>query len=69
MSQGVPCENRAAHRDNWVVVTRQANYSTFNGGRRTPSAYSEVRCTACRGRWRTRAAYVASLPDQPGGAW
>ena len=46
----------------WVVTVHKANYSTFNGGRRTPSNYSEVACTRCGRRWRTNAAYVERLP-------
>lgn len=53
------------HRDHWVVTMRNGNASAFNGYRWTPSAYSEVRCTApgCEhGPWRTKAAYVRDLP-------
>lgn len=45
----------------WVVLTLRANYSAFNGYRRTPSDYSEVRCLECGRRWRTKAAYVDNL--------
>jgi hypothetical protein len=62
VSGGLACRE-PTHRGRWVVTVRQANYSAFNGGRRTPSDYSEVRCPACPARWRTRAAYVAELPD------
>lgn len=62
MSGALACRN-PAHRPGWVVLVRQANYSAFNGYRRTPSAYSAVRCTLCPRSWRTRAAYVATLPD------
>jgi len=49
-------------KSRWVVITLRANYSTFNGSRRTPSDYSEVRCTGpCGRRWRTKAAYVDTL--------
>lgn len=58
------CTNRKAHRSSWVVSVRRANYSAFNGGRRTPSDYSEVRCPLCPGVWRTKAAYVDELPDE-----
>jgi hypothetical protein len=60
------CTDRKAHRPSWVVTMRQYNASAFNGYRPTWSAYSEVRCPVCRGRWRTKAAYVATLPDEPG---
>lgn len=66
MSGGTACPHRA-HRPRWRVVVRQANYSSFNGGHRTPSAYSAVYCLECSKRWRTRAGYVADLPDlRPG---
>lgn len=48
-----------------VVVQRECNYSAFNGRRRTPSAYSLVRCEACGTIWRTQAAYVKVSPDAP----
>jgi hypothetical protein len=51
------------HKPRWVVIVRQANYSAFNGYRRTPSDYSLVKCRTCDRHWRTRAAYVAGLPD------
>jgi hypothetical protein len=58
------CRNRA-HHPFWVVVQRKYNRSAFSGYRRTPSVYSLVRCTAvgCHGVWRTRAAFVDTLPD------
>jgi hypothetical protein len=52
------------HRASWVVLQRECNHSAFNGYRYTPSAWSDVQCTACGRRWRTRAAYVRTLPDQ-----
>jgi hypothetical protein len=58
----VPC--MAGHRGAWVVVHRECNYSAFNGYARTSSAYSLVLCETCRRRWRTKAKYVATLPDQ-----
>jgi hypothetical protein len=63
MSGGLACKT-PAHRRRWVVRARKCNHSAFNGGRRTPSAYSEVWCPACPKRWRTKAAYVATLPDE-----
>lgn len=53
------CGSRSA----WTVDVREANYSAFNGYRRTPSAYSQVRCAGCGSVWRTKAKYVATLPD------
>jgi hypothetical protein len=52
------------HRAFWRVVQRGCNYSAFNGYSRTESAYSLLRCQACGRRWRTRAAYVATTPDE-----
>ena len=45
------------------VTVWMGNYSAFNGYRFTPSDYSEVVCTACETRWRTKANYVSMLPD------
>ncbi|WUT01765.1 hypothetical protein OHA46_33970 (plasmid) [Streptomyces sp. NBC_00708] len=61
---GTACRNRD-HRALWIVVQRNYNRSAFNGYRITRSAYSLVRCTApgCNGTWRTRAAFVDTLPD------
>lgn len=53
----------AYHRGAWLVTVRKANHSAFNGGHRTPSAYSEIWCGTCGRRWRTKAAYVNKLPD------
>jgi hypothetical protein len=57
----VACRDRS-HRLAWRVTALRCNYSTFNGGRRTPSAYSEIVCGLCGARWRTKAAYVDALP-------
>lgn len=62
MSGGSVCY-RAEHKPTWRVVVRKANYSTFNGGHRTPSAYSSVCCLTCNRRWRTKAAYVNTLKN------
>lgn len=48
---------------NWEVLTRECNYSAFNGYRYTPSAYSSVHCKTCGAVGRTKAAYVRLLPD------
>lgn len=45
-----------------AVYQRLHNSSAFNGYRRTPSAWSGVRCLDCGKCWRTRAS-VAHLPD------
>jgi hypothetical protein len=52
-------------RRSWVVMHRNCNYSAFSGYRWTPSDYSEVKCLVCGRRWRTKAAYVRQLPDEP----
>lgn len=62
MSGGDACKCGAG-RPAWVVVQRRCNRSAFNGYRKTPSDYSQVRCCACHSVWRTKAAYVDSLPD------
>lgn len=67
MSGGTACPVKA-HRSQWVVTVYRANYSAFNGGRRTPSRYSEVFCSPCCRRWRTRAAYVERLPRADAGS-
>jgi len=58
-------ECRKSHRPSWRVVQRNCNFSAFNGYHRTWSAYSGVTCTkeGCNRYWRTKAAYVSSLPD------
>lgn len=48
---------------NIAVVQRNCNHSAFNGYHRTYSDYSAVSCKDCRNHWRTKADYVASLPD------
>jgi hypothetical protein len=53
-----PIESRA-----WFVLDRLCNHSAFNGGHRTPSEYSALVCGGCRRTWRTKAGYVAQLPD------
>lgn len=62
MSGGTACRSQD-HRPAWRVVVRGANYSAFNGGRRTPSPYSQLQCGECGAAWRTKAAYVAAIPD------
>ena len=66
-ASGTGCKNPKEHRAKWHVVDRNCNYSHFNGRRRTPSAYSAVRCPECPTRWRSKAAYVRTLPDAPPG--
>lgn len=47
----------------WKVLDRNCNYSAFNGYHWTSSDYSRVWCLKCGCSWRTKANYVASLPD------
>lgn len=61
MSGGYTC-GHASHRPQWRVLVRNANYSSFNGGHRTPSAYSALFCLTCKRRWRTKAEYVKDTP-------
>lgn len=52
------------HRPRWRVVARQVNRGVVRtSGRARRSDYSQVRCTACNATWRSKAAYVAGLPD------
>ena len=48
-------------RARWRVFRHRYNTSTFNGGRYTPSDYSDVLCLKCGRIWRTKAAYVETL--------
>jgi hypothetical protein len=57
---------RRQHREAWRVLDRRANHSAFNGYHWTPSDYSGVRCGTCGRYWRTKAAYVDTLPDATG---
>jgi len=50
-----------------VVVQRKCNYSAFSGYSYTPSDWSGIRCTECNRYWRTKGAYVDTLPDAPYG--
>jgi len=63
LARGVYACTDPTHRAHHVVAQRRCNHSAFNGNRYTPSAYSEVRCTVCGRVWRTKAAYVDTLPD------
>jgi hypothetical protein len=65
MSQGVFCVAPRAHRAHWDVVQRNSRCSAFDGYQHRWSTYSAVRCTMCGGIWRTKAAYVPTLPNAP----
>lgn len=60
MSGGDACKNWY-HREQWVVTQYRCNHSAFNGYHKTYSDYSEVWCTICPRRWRTKASYVNLL--------
>ena len=53
------------HRGHWRVYQRYCNASAFNGYHVTPSDYSGLVCLlpGCGRRWRTKAGYVAEVPD------
>jgi predicted RNA-binding Zn-ribbon protein involved in translation (DUF1610 family) len=57
------CRTRI-HQESWRVRVRNANYSAFNGGRRTRSSYSLLVCPDCGAVWRTKASYVRRTPDE-----
>lgn len=59
------------HREHWRVYQRNANASAFNGYHPTWSAYSGLTCLAprCYRRWRTKADYVATVPDMSEAEW
>lgn len=58
MSSGPACRN-AYHREDHVVTRRNAAPVRHQ----VPSPYSTVLCRRCGAIWRTKAAYVAKLPD------
>lgn len=61
------CEERKKELSerNWQVITRNGNYSAFNGYAFQRSDYSCVVCKKCGATWRTKAAYVSQLKDVP----
>lgn len=64
MSSGPACHcKHPDYRSQWRVSQRHCSRSAFNGYRQTYSDWSEVVCLACGARWRTKARYVATLPD------
>lgn len=68
MSGGWACKDKT-HRAQWQVTQRHCNHSAFNGYRRTYSAWSAVRCPECHAIWRTKGAFVNTLPDAPDAWW
>lgn len=67
MSQGTSCKcgehKKPPAQRRWVVLQRYCNYSAFSGYRYTPSDYSCLQCHVCGTVWRTKAAYVSTLPN------
>jgi hypothetical protein len=51
-------------RKNWYVARRNSRCSAFDGYRVKWSPYSTVICPACSRAWRTKAAYVSTLPSK-----
>ena len=49
-----------------VVEVRNANYSAFNGYRRAPSRYSQLRCLVCLTPWRSCAGGVDGVRSAKG---
>ena len=62
MSGGTACKDKS-HKESWFVQDRRCNHSAFSGYNWTSSAYSGVWCPRCYTYWRTKAAYVDTLPD------
>lgn len=54
---------RRDHFPTWRVTVRNGNHSAFSGGRFTPSPYSALWCGSCGRAWRSKAPYVARVPD------
>jgi hypothetical protein len=67
MSQSFSCHcperQKPVDQRKWGVVHRYCNYSAFSGYQRTSSDYSHVLCMACKACGRTKAKFVALLPD------
>ncbi len=64
---GWGCENKKEHQKHWVVLKRNYQESAFNGYHREYTDRSTVMCPLCYRVWRTKAAYVRSLPDRKDG--
>lgn len=59
----VPNANRKRSARLWRVTDRNCNYSAFNGYKKTWSPYSQIICLRCGALWRSKARYVAAIPD------
>lgn len=65
MSGGKACTCKPQDRTKWRVRQYRCNHSAFNGNRYTPSDYSALSCLGCGNAWRTKAAYVATITQEP----
>lgn len=65
LQRTIDCQERKkpVRERNWQVLQRYCNHSAFNGYHWTASDYSTVRCCTCGAVGRTKANYVALLPD------
>lgn len=59
------CEERLkpVRERNWIVYKRKHHRSAFAGYHHTYSQYSSLNCRSCHAVWRTKARYVALVPD------
>lgn len=64
MSQGdaCTCQGKKDRRKYHRVIDDHCNHSAFNGYHHTYSDYSGIICMACGSHWRSKAAYVKTLP-------
>lgn len=63
MSGGTACRN-SLHKASWTVRVYKANHSAFGGGKRQPSDWSDLYCAVCQTSWRSKSAYVDTLPRE-----
>lgn len=63
MSFAGACKVKPSPEHRHVVLVRYGNYSAFNGYHFESSDYSHIRCMVTGLHWRTKADYVALLPD------
>lgn len=67
MSGGTACKCEESKKPiserRWHVYQRLCNHSAFNGYHYTPSDWSSLGCARCHATWRTKADYVAHIPD------
>ena len=53
-----------------MVTQRHTSHSPFFfGGREMPSEYSKVQCCTCGRSWRSKAKFIADLPNAPEAWW